>query len=555
MIAGCSTTHLNTTNATQAPANLEARYFQVKIPTRDGKELAATVYQPAMSAGEDAPLIIATHGWGGFRAKRPFSLYGKSMLTGEAALAAWKKGYWVVFYDQRGWGDSDGHVHMMDPDYEVADLSQVIDWSLNHLPGIHRLDDGSPAIGMIGESYGAGVQTLAAFNEKRLKAIVPLASWYDMNSVAPNGEFRTGWGGILLAAGAINSGFDVGEMFAEPWRSAFGGTVNEQLKALMYQRSPAWYCDQGKRPYADALFIQGFHDTMFPYQQAEKNQQCWEKGGRDARLIGLQSAHVLPWPIQQWEGFLPFETDDNVHCGDFNDTTVDTVVSWWDEKLRGGKSELPNTCINVDDERGIALNAPLPEGRDEFPVPKSRVTLPLSGAFEWLMIGFDVGTDMFRGLWPGADLRDLKPNGGFGRPKFVPVYVARGDDELLLGKPRIDLNLGGTSGKKSMPVFVGVGVQHANHRRVKVASEQLTPLPDKGIYRMELPALSQPLEAGDRVGLIIYGFTTQFPLNSAFLARVADVQGHVWLPLSRSDNVALKDSLPYPRERSSATME
>ncbi len=32
---------------------------------------------------------------------------------------------------------------MMDPDYEVADLSQVIDWSLSHLPGVQRLDDGS----------------------------------------------------------------------------------------------------------------------------------------------------------------------------------------------------------------------------------------------------------------------------------------------------------------------------------------------------------------------------------------------------------------------------
>ncbi|HIL21926.1 MAG TPA: X-Pro dipeptidyl-peptidase, partial [Alcanivorax sp.] len=148
--------------------------------------------------------------------------------------------------------------------------------------------------------------------------------------------------------------------------------------------------------------------------------------------------------------------------------------------------------------------------------------------------------DLFRAMWPGADLRDMKPNGGFGRPKFVPMYIARGDDEVLLGKPRIDLNLGGTSGGDSMPVFVGLGIQHANRRRVHVASEQLTPLPEKGIYKLELPAVSQPLKAGDRVGLVIYGFTTQFPLNSAFLARNASVKGDVWLPLTREEVLSLK---------------
>ena len=196
-ITGCTTT-LPITNDRFARQALEADYYQVRIPTRDGKKLAATVYQPELQSGQSAPLVIATHGFGGFRAKRPLSVYGKAILTGEATIAAWKAGYWVVFYDQRGWGQSDGRVHMMDPDYEVADLSQVIDWSLSHLPGVQRLEDGSPAIGMIGESYGAGLQTLAAFTEPRLKALVPLTGWYDMNSIAPNGEFRTAWGAVLL---------------------------------------------------------------------------------------------------------------------------------------------------------------------------------------------------------------------------------------------------------------------------------------------------------------------------------------------------------------------
>ncbi|MDX1804442.1 MAG: CocE/NonD family hydrolase [Alcanivorax sp.] len=543
MIAGCSTTHLQTTSASKAPTHLKARHFQVKIPTSDGQQLAATVFQPELQPGRDAPLIITTGGWGGSRAKHGFSLFGHGDLTKASAIAAWKAGYWVVFYDQRGWGGSSGHVHMVAPKFEVADVSRVIDWSLGHLPAVHRLNDGSPAIGMIGESYGAGVMTVAAFRDKRIKAIVPLSGWYDLNSVAPNGQSRSAWSALLLGSGAFSSGFDIGSMLAKPWRSALAGSISPQAKELMYHRSPAWYCDQGKTPYPDALFVQGFHDTIFPFSQAERNQQCWQRQGRDARVIGLQSTHNLPWPVQSGHGMGTHNADKTLHCGDYEDSTTNAVLSFWNEKLRGEERQLPDTCINVSDDNGVALKT-FPTASDEFGIPRSKVVIPLAGAFEWLMTGFDIGSDLFRGLWPGVDLRDLKPVGGIGRPKFIPVYVARGDDELLLGTPRIDLALGGVSGKEKMPVFVGIGVQHANHRRVKVASEQLTPLPKKGIYRLQLQALSQKLKPGDRVGLVVYGFTAQFPLNSALLARQAVVSGHLWLPLTRAEDVAMKDRAP-----------
>lgn len=545
LFAGCSTTQLPVTDARITQSAQKADYFQVRIPGADGKKLAATVYQPELQAGQSAPLIIATHGFGGFRAKRPFSIYGKAMLTGEAAIAAWKAGYWVVFYDQRGWGQSQGKVHMMDPDFEVADLSKVIDWSVSHLPGITRMDDGSHAIGMIGESYGSGLQSIASFTEPRLKALVPLAGWHDLNSLAPNGEMRTAWGAVLLGAGGITSGFDIGEMFVSPWNSAFDGTISSEMSQLMYERSPASFCDKGKAPHADALFIQGFTDTIFPFQEAEKNYDCWREAGRDARIIGLQSGHAMPWPMQKMRGGLPFfHTDDMVHCGDYEATTIDTVVSWWDEKLRGAEPVVPEYCVNITEDRGLAIEDQLPPA-NQFALSREKVTVPLAGAFEWLMIPVDTGTDLLRAMWPGADLRELKPNGGFGRPKFIPLYVVRGDDELLLGKPRIDIRVAGSSSGDSMPMFVGIGVQHANRRRVRVASEQLTPLTEKGIHRQELAAVSQPLKPGDRVGVVVYGFTSQFPLNSAFLARSATLKGNVWLPLAREQDVALAPERPF----------
>lgn len=527
-LAGCTTT-LPLASEGPSSKSLKRDYYQVRIETHDGKKLAATVYQPKLTAGQSAPLVIATHGFGGFRAKRPLSIYGQTMITGEAALAAWKKGYWVVFYDQRGWGQSQGKVHMMDPDYEIRDLSTVIDWSLAHLPGVKRLDNGEPAIGMIGESYGGGLQTLSSFTEPRLQALVPIASWHDLNSLAPNRHMKTNWGAILLIPGGISSGFDIGFMFKKPLRSGFGGTLSHDGVDLLYARSPASFCDAGKQPQADALFVQGFRDTLFPVQEALKNQQCFTDAGRDARVLAIQGGHILPWPVQSWSGKPLFNTEKEITCGDYQGTLVDTIVSWWDEKLKGEDALAPTLCMTVGYKDGLA-DRQAPTIKEVFPVSRNRIQIPFAGSGEWLGIPGDILGDMFRSLWPGADLRFLKPQGGIVRPRFIPLHIAN-ENEVLAGIPEINLQVGGTASKVSTRLFIGVGVQHANRRRVKVASEQLTPLPRKGFFNQELPAVSVKLKAGDRVGLVVYGYTWQYFFNPSFWWSQAEISGQAALPI------------------------
>jgi len=157
-----------------------------------------------------------------------------------------------------------------------------------------------------------------------------------------------------------------------------------------------------------------------------------------------------------------------------------------------------------------------PKQSETFMVPSSKVTIPLAGLFEWLMIPMDQGFDIGRKIWwPGADRRFLTPNGGFGRPKFIPLYVAH-DNEVLSGTPSINISLNGDASVRSTRTFIGVGVQHANSRRVWVASEQLTPMPKKGRYKQDLPAVSMHLKDGDRVGLIVYGYTWHYMTNPSF---------------------------------------
>jgi ABC-2 type transport system ATP-binding protein len=532
LLGGCATTTLPPAPEGPAQQAYEKDYFHVDIPTHDGMNLKATVYQPELAAGETAPVIIATHGFGIHRAERPWSFHGKMMITGKAALKAWRKGYWVVYYDQRGWGDSDGVVHMMDPEFEVRDVSSVIDWTLKHIPAVHKLPDGQPALGMIGESYGGGAQTMAAFQDDRLHALVPIATWHDLNGLAPNGHMRTNWGAHLFSIGSFTSGFDIGFMVKKPFRSGFLGSLDHEAQQIMYQHSPAFYCDQGRYPKADALFVQGFRDTIFPLQDAWKNAECFEAGGNDARVLGIQGGHILPWPVQRYSGKPLFNTDDEVTCGAEAEPKPldDMILAWWDEKLLGAEGSVPDLCLTLNYESGNLFDQ-FPEGGETFMLPDSWVHLPLAGMFEWLMVPFDVGGDIFRrALWPGSDFRMKEPVGGFGRPKFMPLYIAH-EDERLLGVPEIDVYVDSIASKVKAVPFVGIGVQEAGMRRVKVVSEQLTPLPGKGRYAQELPAVARRLKEGDRVGLVIYGYTWQFFTNPSLWHNKARLRGDVTLPI------------------------
>jgi ABC-2 type transport system ATP-binding protein len=535
ILGGCTTT-LPLAKPGDLEKPLKREYYQVKIKAHDGKLLAATVYQPALQPGDTAPLIIATHGFAGFRAERPWSIYGKTMLTGEAPLAAWKKGYWVVFYDQRGWGGSQGVVHLGDKKYDVEDVSDVITWALTHLPAIRKMPDGSPAIGMIGESQGAAIQMLASGVDPRIKTITPIASYYDLNDMAPNGQIKSNWGAIMLTMGGLSSGFDIGFMTEPPFSFStyWHAVANDKIKHWFHEHSPSSYCDAGEYPHADALFIQGYRDSLFDMDQAVDNADCVRKGGHDARILAIQGGHILPWPVQKWSGKPFFNTDDNLYCGDYKTTIVQAVVDYWNEKLEGDAQKVPEYCINLDDHEGLQPDHFPLDNSSSFSIPRSWVWTPTAGLFEDFMIPADTIGDWFRDLWPGADLRGLSENGGFGRPRFIPVYIAHQDDALI-GTPTINLRVGGVGKPSAMKLFVGVGVQHAGERRVHVASEHLTPLPGKGIYQQDLPSIAYPLKSGDRVGLVLYGFTWQYFWNAAWIWREAVVEGSMTLPLTHYD--------------------
>jgi ABC-2 type transport system ATP-binding protein len=491
LLGGCAARQQLPDFGSLADQQLPASYFETVITARDGTRLSATVFQPALKPGEQAPLVVHTHGWGGWRVTGPDGFYGQQMMSGRAALKAWRAGFWVISYDQRGWGGSDGDIEMMDPRYEVQDALAVIDWASAHLPRLVMDGPGDPRVGMLGESYGGAVQLLASAEDPRIDAIVPIATWYDLSeALAPGGRMKVGWTGVLLGLG-VATGYDLGKFTQAPYLKSAGGEMAPQVRAELKAHSLASYCQRGQRPHADALLIQGLRDTLFPLDQGLAIRDCLRQGEADVRLLGMQGGHILPPPLQRWSGLPPFNNEPVLHCGERSINLYQAVVAWYEDKLRkrpGAADSVPDLCLSLDLDNGLALQR-LPQAEAPQPLPETRIRPLTSG---WLS--------------PAT---------------FIPlrkVDAASG----LVGSARLHLE----QAADSPLLFASLAVRRAGGG-IEVLNEQVTPL---NARQVDLAAASALLQPGDELGLRVTGFSGQYLFNSSWSPRATTLKGEISLP-------------------------
>ncbi|WP_137885482.1 alpha/beta fold hydrolase [Pseudomonas sp. 2FE] len=492
LLSGCAARDQLPDFAATADQDLPATHFEAVILGRDGTKLSATVFQPALKAGASAPVIVQTHGWGGWRVTGPESFYGTQMMSGRAALKAWQAGFWVISYDQRGWGGSDGNIEMMDPRYEVQDALAVIDWAAQHLPRLRMDGPNDPRVGMLGESYGGAVQLLASAEDPRIDALVPIATWYDLaEALAPGGHMKVGWTGVLLGLG-MTTGYDLGKFAQPPYLKSAGGEMTTQAQAELKAHSLTSYCARGQRPHADTLLIQGMRDTLFPLNQGLAIRDCLQQGDADIRLLGMQGGHILPPPMQSWSGLPPFNNEPVLHCGDRAINLYQAIVAWYQDKLDGRTgvaASVPELCLSLNLEQGLALQ--------QLPAAQQRLTLPAT---------------QIRPLSSGL----LEP------ARFIPLHTAQ-ETSALVGVPRIYL----AEDAQAPTLFASLVVQRADGSS-EVLSEQVTPL--TGQAETDLAAISSVLQPGDVLGLRISGFSGQYLFNSSWQPSSVTLRGEIELP-------------------------
>ncbi len=503
--------------------NLQQRYYDVDIRSFDGTVLRATIYQPALAAGTTAPLIIHSHSFATFRMSQPISMYGSMMFAGKTALKLWRQGYWVVSFDQRGHGDSEGEIQLMSPDYEIKDVSAVIDWAEQQLPNITQYADGS-AIGMLGESYSGSMQLLASTQDTRIDAIVPIHTWYDLSqSLYPQGVAK-GWLTTLILAGNLlnydrmNAVINNGYLYTRKK----GGTTDAFAENLE-RRSFKAYCDQDQFPHADALLFQGFEDTLFGMDQGVQIRECFLRAGKDVRFIGTQKGHMLP--LVQQDGLTTiYNMDEKVHCGQRTYSTSQMVLDWFDEKLKHQTyvaNYIPNVCLTANNQQGLTMSD-IPVGGQRFTFSPANIHGDHAGLLDWILKPSNA-------VLQRLNLQHEQKNRSVWlQSAYIPLTTIQ-SKQYLIGIPLLSAEITAASDTPPPTLFIGLARKHQHS--IELISKQVTPIHGAGKHQLPLNGISAALETGDQVGVIIYSYNNQYRMARSGLMTNAQIQGRIELPL------------------------
>ncbi|MBW3619754.1 MAG: CocE/NonD family hydrolase [Actinobacteria bacterium] len=361
----------------QAPAGVGPHTWtveDVRITSSNGPDGAETVELDAAiwtpddaSAANPMPAMLIAPGFGNTKT-------APEMVTLAAYFAS--HGYVAMTFTPQGFGESTGCIGLDSRTYDGRNAITMID----HLASLdHVAEDapGDPQVGMVGGSYGGGLQGHTAVADPRIDAIAPGRTWVDLQySLDPNnwvrdadapydvtgheqGVFKQGWTSLFFAAGTAqpaqgNGGCDPvtrATMYptATPctsWipgicetyvRVSTTGDVNEDDRELIADSSTGPELSQVDVP---TLLPQGLPDTLFNVNETVP----W--------LVDLQRRDVpvaVIWHSSGHGGYDPAPGDGEPYGGTFDDSPERQaefarsyiprrILAWMERHVRGDAS-------------------------------------------------------------------------------------------------------------------------------------------------------------------------------------------------------------------------
>jgi ABC-2 type transport system ATP-binding protein len=263
--------------------------IEQRIPVIDGPRddqhitLDASFFPPV--GGGRAPAVLLAHGFGG----------SKDDTRADAERLA-RHGYAVLTWSARGFGASGGDITLDSPDYDVKDVRQLIDW-LARRPEVLLDGPGDPRIGVAGQSYGGGIALMAAAYDRRIDAIAPQITWYDLaGALFPDatghgpqdGVFKKVWAGIFFTSGASSTacGRFQPSLCTMYQKVAETGRPTAAAITTLRRSSPSSVTG---RIHVPTLLIQGQADSLFPLDQADGNARAIS--GAPVKVVWFQGGH------------------------------------------------------------------------------------------------------------------------------------------------------------------------------------------------------------------------------------------------------------------------
>ncbi len=454
------------------------------VTSFDGTELRAHWFaHPDATADDPVPTVLMGPGWS---PAGDTSLEGAALFGALSIPALREAGYNVLTWDPRGFGESGGEATVNDPEREGRDLQVLLDWVAAR-PEAQTDDDGDPRAGMVGFSYGGGIQLVAAAIDCRLDAIVPGIAWHSLEtSLFKSRTVKAGWASILSNTG----GGHVDPHITSASESGIGtGLLSQEDEDWFRSRGPAELVDDITVP---TLFVQGTVDTLFTLDEAITNHRSlrerdvptamlWFCGGHGTCLTDpgdpdRVTERELAWLARYLDG------DTSVDTGARFETVDQNGVSW------------------VADDLPVADETLGAEGRGTLALTAQSTTGPPSGT--------PADGDPLAGI-----VQAITPGPGVGAVE-VPVTVT-GDaaGHLALGAPTLSLAYSGTSPAGDQPTRVFA--QLVDDERQVVVGNQITPIEvvldgKPHTVEIDLEVIVQHLEEGHDLTLQLVATTSAY---------------------------------------------
>lgn len=253
-------------------------------------------------------------------------------------------GYNVLTWDPRGFGASGGTATVNAPDAEGRDVQVLLDWVAEQPEAL--LDgNGDPRAGMVGFSYGGGIQLTVASRDCRVDAIVPGLAWHSLGTSLFKADTpKTGWAGVLVDAAAAGS-LDPHILSAS--EAAPTGVVDPADVHWFLERGPGGSVGGIEVP---TLLVQGTVDTLFTLDEAVRVHEA---------LVARDVPVSMLWFCGGHGTCLTSDGD--------ADRVGDATFAWLDAHLRGDDDAPPVPAFATVDQEGTWWTA------DAYPEPTATI--------------------------------------------------------------------------------------------------------------------------------------------------------------------------------------
>ena len=399
---------------------------------------------PRGSETDPAPTVLMGPGWG---SAGDTDENAPGLLGALSIKTLRDNGYNVLTWDPRGFGESTGTVEIDSVDYEARDVQQLLDWVATQ-PEVQLDASGDPRAGMVGASYGGGIQFVTAAIDCRVDAIVPIIAWNSLKtSLYKANTPKTGWGNLLSA---VSVGADVNPFI--PAANQLGnetGTFSPEAVEWFADRGPDELVSQIDVP---TLIIQGTVDTLFTLDEAVANYRLLEDAGVTTSMLWFCGGHGVCL----------------TNAGD-ESRASDASIAWLDRYVKEDESVDTGAGFEFVDQDGVSFtDESFPEADGEPVSANGSGTLDLvaeGGA------GPAPAPANFPGVVGSAAL--LITPGRAGNAVNVTIN-APVDPALIVGAPTLQLTYSGTvaDGERPMRVFA----QLVDDATGVVLGNQITPI-------------------------------------------------------------------------------